>query len=92
MEDRRPYVLSREKSPRHVATVRGRYGQPFDAYTASDRPLAVDMLDVLERSLTVQEVSGTSTAERSLTVQNVSGTSTAGTSTAGTSTAGTSTT
>ena len=50
-EDRRPYVLNRDKEPDFVGLQRGGYGNPFDVTTASGDPLASDMTAVLRRSL-----------------------------------------
>lgn len=49
--DERPYIVSREKDPSYVGTMRGGYGNPFDQFTASREPLAADVLATLSQSL-----------------------------------------
>ncbi len=49
--DERPYVVSREKDPGYVGTMRGGYGNPFDQFTESREPLAADMLATVSQSL-----------------------------------------
>lgn len=51
VQDRRPYVLSGNKPEKFIGLVRGGYGNPFDANTSSEGPLAVEMRDALARSL-----------------------------------------
>ena len=50
VHDQRPYVRSEEKIPVYVGSVR-KAGIPYDAHTASGRPLAADMARVVERAL-----------------------------------------
>lgn len=49
--DERPYIVSREKDPSYVGTMRGGYGNPFDQFTESREPLAADVLATLSQSL-----------------------------------------
>jgi hypothetical protein len=51
VQDRRPYVLSKEKTPDFVGLSRGGFGNPFDVNTASGKPLADDLADVISRAL-----------------------------------------
>jgi hypothetical protein len=51
VQDRRPYVASRDKGPDFVGLSRGGFGNPFDVGTQSGRPLADDMADVIARGL-----------------------------------------
>ena len=41
--DQRPYVLSGEKDPKYVGTMRGGYGNPFDLWTQSNLRLTDEM-------------------------------------------------
>jgi len=50
-QDRRPYILNRDKGENFVGLQRGGYGNPFDVRTASGLPLAEDMTKVLAKSL-----------------------------------------
>ncbi len=50
VHDQRPYVRSEEKIPAYVGSVR-KAGIPYDAHTASGRPLAADMARVVELAL-----------------------------------------
>ncbi len=49
--DQREYVVSGDKKPQFVGLQRGGFGNPFVVTTASDRPLADDMTDVIAASL-----------------------------------------
>lgn len=49
--DRRPYVLSGDKSASFVGLQRGGFGNPFDVKTESGQPLAEEMQTRLSRSL-----------------------------------------
>ncbi len=49
--DQREYVVSGDKQPQFVGLQRGGFGNPFVVTTASERPLADDMTDVLVASL-----------------------------------------
>ncbi|MBJ6748712.1 hypothetical protein [Geomonas anaerohicana] len=49
--DRRPYVVSAEKEPNYVGTLRGGFGNPFNVTTESGKPLADDMSLVVCGSL-----------------------------------------
>jgi hypothetical protein len=51
VQDRRPYILNRDKGENFVGLQRGGYGNPFDVRTASGLPLAEDMTKVLARAL-----------------------------------------
>jgi hypothetical protein len=51
VQDRRPYILNRDKGENFVGLQRGGYGNPFDVRTASGLPLAEDMTAVLARAL-----------------------------------------
>ena len=51
VQDRRPYVLNRDKTPDFVGLSRGGFGNPFDVNTASGRPLADEVADLVARSL-----------------------------------------
>lgn len=50
--DKRPYVLSGDKTPSFVGLQRGGYGNPFDVKTTSGEPLAADMEVALSSILT----------------------------------------
>jgi hypothetical protein len=52
VQDRRPYILNRDKGEDFVGLQRGGYGNPFDVRTASGLPLAEDMAKVLASALT----------------------------------------
>ena len=49
--DERPYVLSADKEPSYVGTMRGGYGNPFDVSTESKMQLADDMAATIADSL-----------------------------------------
>lgn len=53
VQDVRPYILMKEKTPDFVGLQRGGFGNPFDVTTESGRPLAEDfsasIADALER-------------------------------------------
>jgi len=51
VQDRRPYVASREKGPQFVGLSRGGFGNPFDVETESGRPLSDEMAGVIAQSL-----------------------------------------
>jgi hypothetical protein len=51
-QDRRVYVLNRDKAETFVGLSRGGFGNPFDVTTASGQPLAEDFAKAIERSLT----------------------------------------
>jgi len=51
VQDRRPYVASRDKGPDFVGLSRGGFGNPFDVTTASGKPLADEMASVISQSL-----------------------------------------
>ena len=51
VQDRRPYVLSGEKTPDFVGVSRGGFYNPFDVNTASGKPLADDAAGAIARSL-----------------------------------------
>ena len=51
VQDRRPYILDRDKDEDFVGLQRGGYGNPFDVGTSSERPLAEDMAKVLSNAL-----------------------------------------
>ena len=64
VQDRRPYVLSGNKTPVFVGLMRGGFGNPFDVNTGSGRPLADEMRDALAKALTAKgfNVTGVSVA------------------------------
>lgn len=49
--DQRPYVLSGEKDPKYVGTIRGGYGNPFDLWTQSNLRLTDEMAATVADSL-----------------------------------------
>ena len=49
--DQRPYVLSGEKDPKYVGTMRGGYGNPFDLWTQSNLRLTDEMAATVADSL-----------------------------------------
>jgi len=49
--DKRPYILSQEKPPEYVGTIRGGYGNPFNQRTESGDSLAGDFLYTVSESL-----------------------------------------
>lgn len=51
VQDRRPYVASRDKGPDFVGLSRGGFGNPFDVTTTSGKPLADEMAAVIAQSL-----------------------------------------
>jgi len=51
VQDRRPYVASRDKGPQFVGLQRGGFGNPFDVETESGRPLSDEMAGVIAHSL-----------------------------------------
>jgi hypothetical protein len=51
VQDRRPYILNRDKEENFVGLQRGGYGNPFDVRTASGLPLAEEMTKVLASAL-----------------------------------------
>ena len=50
-QDRRVYVLSRDKAETFVGLSRAVFGNPFDVTTASGQPLAEDFAKAIQRSL-----------------------------------------
>ena len=54
VQDRRPYVLSGNKTPTFVGLMRGGFGNPFDVNTGSGRPLAEEMREALAKALTAK--------------------------------------
>lgn len=70
--DRRPYVLSGDKSPAFVGLQRGGFGNPFDVSTESGKPLADEiqaaMADALgDRGYKVVELASSSDNEATVT-------------------------
>ncbi len=55
--DQRPYVVNGEKSPRFAGTASGRTRETVDINTASGRPLAEELTDVVTRALGRQGIS-----------------------------------
>lgn len=51
VQDARPYVVSGKKAETFVGLQRGGFGNPFDVNTASDKPLAADLRDVLAKAM-----------------------------------------
>ena len=51
VQDRRPYVLSKEKTPEFVGVSRGGFYNAFDVNTASGKPLADDAAAAIARAL-----------------------------------------
>ena len=51
LAERRPYVLSGDKTPNFVGLQRGGFGNPFDVTTASGKSLMDDMAVSLAASL-----------------------------------------
>jgi hypothetical protein len=51
VQDRRPYILNRDKEENFVGLQRGGYGNPFDVRTASGLPLTEEMTKVLASAL-----------------------------------------
>jgi hypothetical protein len=51
VQDRRPYVLSGNKSERFVGLMRGGFGNPFDVNTQSGGPVSIEVRDALARAL-----------------------------------------
>jgi hypothetical protein len=51
-QDRRVYVLNRDKAETFVGLSRGGFGNPFDVTTASGQPLAEDFTKAIQRALT----------------------------------------
>jgi hypothetical protein len=49
--DQRPYILSGEKDPKYVGTIRGGYGNPFDLWTQSNLHLTDEMAATVADSL-----------------------------------------
>jgi hypothetical protein len=49
--DQRPYILSGEKDPKYVGTIRGGYGNPFDLWTQSNLRLTDEMAATVADSL-----------------------------------------
>lgn len=56
VQDRRPYVVSNNKPESFVGLMRGGYGNPFDANTASGAPLAQEMREALLSGLRAKNV------------------------------------
>ena len=51
VHDQRPQVLSKKSLPQHVGVLRGGFGNPFKASTASGMPLSDEMLQSISSSL-----------------------------------------
>jgi hypothetical protein len=51
VQDKRPYVVSKDKTPDFVGLSRGGFGNPFDVNTASGLPFADDLADDIARAL-----------------------------------------
>lgn len=51
VHDQRPLIQSGEKLPTYTGTVRGGFGNPFDAWTESGRPLSEDFMASICESL-----------------------------------------
>lgn len=49
--DKRPYILSGEKDPDYVGTLRGGFGNPFNVNTESGRPFSDDISQSIASSL-----------------------------------------
>ncbi len=45
VQDRRPYIVNRDKAESFVGLMRGGFGNPFDVKTVSGQPMAVEMRD-----------------------------------------------
>jgi hypothetical protein len=54
VQDRRPYVLSGNKSERFVGLMRGGFGNPFDVNTQSGGPVSIEVRDALAKALTAK--------------------------------------
>lgn len=51
VHDQRNYVVDGEKDPSYVGTIRGGYGNPFNAWTDTENPLSTDLSATLVKAL-----------------------------------------
>ena len=51
VQDKRPYVLSRNKPESYVGLMRGGFGNPFDVNTTSGQPMAMEMREAIVKSM-----------------------------------------
>lgn len=76
VQDKRPYVMSRNKPESFVGLMRGGFGNPFDVNTTSGQPMAVEMREAIVSSMrakgidvkavTVSPNDGTDSVQRAL--------------------------
>lgn len=54
--DRRPYIVSGNKSPTFVGLSRGGFGNPFDVTTVSGNPLAADISETISSGMRAKDI------------------------------------